>query len=123
MSRILVVDDDEQIRELIHSILTTFGHDISEASNGKLATQMYREQPFDVVITDLVMPDMEGIELIKELRSIDQNVKIIAMSGGLLGASATYLKTAQLMGAQQALPKPFALDELLMVVNTALSSP
>jgi DNA-binding NtrC family response regulator len=117
-----VVDDDEQVRALINSVLTGYGHDVSEASNGLIATRMYREQAFDVVITDLLMPDMEGIELIKELRSIDQNVKIIAMSGGLLGASATYLKTAQLMGAQQALPKPFNLDQLLTVVNTALTS-
>jgi DNA-binding response OmpR family regulator len=66
------------------------------------------------------MPDMEGIELIQALRAINQNVKIIAMSGGFSGASQTYLKTANLMGAQYTLPKPFSMDELLNVVSDAL---
>jgi DNA-binding response OmpR family regulator len=116
-----VVDDDEQVREMICSILTSCGYDIAEATGGKVATRMYREQPFDVVITDLVMPDMEGIELIKELRGIDQNVKIIAMSGGFVGASQTYLKVAKLMGALHTLAKPFDMDELLNVVSAALA--
>ena len=117
-----MVDDDEQVRKLVHSILTDSGHDVTIATNGKIATRMYREQPFDLVITDLVMPDMEGIELIQKLRVIDQDVKIIAISGGFAGAS-TYLKTAKLMGAQYTLPKPFNLDELLNVVSTALGQP
>ena len=120
MSRILVVDDDAQVRELICAILATCEYDIAEATNGKSAVRMYREQPFDMVITDLVMPDMEGIELIGELRKIDQNVKVIAISGGFLAASDTYLKTAKLMGAQHTLPKPFDTDELLSVVAAVL---
>ena len=120
MSRILVVDDDAQVRELICAILAAYGYDIAEASNGKTAVRMYHEQPFDLVITDLVMPDMEGIELIGELRKIDQNVKVIAISGGFLTASDTYLKTAKLMGAKHTLPKPFDTDELLSVVADVL---
>ena len=120
MARILVVDDDQPVREMICSILGTCGYELAEAPNGKIATRMYREQPFDVVITDLVMPDMDGIELIKELRAIDQNVKVIAISGGFLTASDTYLKAAKLMGAQHTLPKPFEMDELLSVVASVL---
>lgn len=118
--RILVVDDDTAVREMICSILATCSYDISEAADGKIAVRKYREQPFDLVITDLVMPDMEGIELIAQLRRIDQNVKVIAISGGFLAASDTYLKTAKLMGAQHTLPKPFEIDELLSVVLAAL---
>jgi len=120
VARILVVDDDQPVRELICAILGSCGYEISEANNGQIATRMYREQPFDLVITDLVMPDMEGIELIKELRAIDHNVKVIAISGGFLTASDTYLKAAKLMGAQRTLPKPFEMDELLSVVSSVL---
>jgi two-component system, chemotaxis family, chemotaxis protein CheY len=120
VARILVVDDDQPVREMICSILDTCGYKIAEAANGNIAISMYREQPFDVVITDLVMPDMEGIELIKELRAIDRNVKVIAISGGFLTASDTYLKAAKLMGAQRTLPKPFEMDELLSVVSSVL---
>ena len=120
MPRILVVDDDEQIRELIDSMLTAYGYETTLANNGQLATQAYREQPFDLVITDLVMPDMEGIELIQKLRAINQDVTIIAISGGFSGISDTYLKTAKFLGAKYTLPKPFKLDELLNVVSTAL---
>ena len=123
MPKILVVDDDEQIRELVDSMLTAYGYEITLANNGQLATRVYREQPFDLVITDLVMPDMEGIELIQKLRAINQNVTIIAMSGGASGASETYLKTAGFLGARYTLPKPFKLDELLKVVSTALEQP
>jgi len=120
VSRILVVDDDSLVRETICSILATCSYDITEATDGKSAIRRYREQPFDLVITDLVMPGMEGIELIKELRAIDQNVRVVAISGGLLAASDTYLKTAKLLGAQYTLPKPFTMDELMRVVSVAL---
>ena len=122
MIRILVVDDDAPVRTMICSILTADYH-ITEATGGKMAIRMYREQPFDLVITDLVMPDMEGIELIAELRRIDQNVKVVAISGGFLADSGTYLKTAKLMGAKYTLPKPFGIDELLSVVSAALEKP
>jgi CheY-like chemotaxis protein len=119
--RILVVDDDEPVRETICSILATCSYEITEATDGKIAVQKYREHPFDLVITDLVMPGMEGIELIRELRSLDQNVKVIAISGGFLADSETYLKTARLLGAQYTLAKPFTMDELLSVVSVALA--
>lgn len=120
LSRILVVDDDEQVRELVQSLLTECGYDITIATDGQAAIRQYREVPFDLVITDLVMPDMEGIELIRELRGLDPLVKIIAMSGGLRGATETYLKTAKLMGAQHVLAKPFAVDDLFTIVSAAL---
>ena len=120
MSRILVVDDDPPVREMICSVLATCSYDISEAADGRIAIRMYREQPFDLVITDLVMPNMEGIELIGELRKIDQNVQVIAISAGFQSASDTYLKMAKLMGAKYTLPKPFGVDELLNVVAAAL---
>ena len=121
LPRILVVDDDDLVREMISSILTSYGYDLAEATDGKIAIRMYNEQPFDLVITDLIMPDMDGIELITGLQGVDQNVKIIAISGGMVGASQTYLKTANLMGAQYTLPKPFKMEELLNVVSTALA--
>ena len=121
MARILVIDDDAAIRRLLQRILVDAGHVVQEAADGKHGFSAYRQEPSDLVITDLVMPDMEGLELIRALRHHDASVKILAMSGGDPSAARNYLKVALKFGAGGALAKPFSNQEFLDAVKTALA--
>ena len=123
MSRILLVDDDELLRGALHQILVRAGYDVDDASNGKVAMREYRRQRCDVVIMDIVMPDEEGLGTIKELRRVDPNVKIIAISGGGLGKAGDYLGIAQMLGAMRTLAKPFEPEVLLAMIAEVLAGP
>lgn len=116
---ILVVDDDPDIRAVITINLTRLGHRVSTAADGREATAAVASTKFDLVITDLLMPDKEGLELIKELRGASATMPIIAMSGGGRSASGSYLDIARRFGAQAVLKKPFAAAELVNAMNTA----
>jgi len=82
MSRILIIDDDAQILKMLRQILEREKYHVTEASNGKEGLRLYRENPADLVITDIIMPEKEGIEIIIELKRDYPDVKIIAISGG-----------------------------------------
>ena len=82
MPRILLVDDDEAFRKMLHKTLERAGYEVQDAPNGRAALAAYSQQPSDLIITDLVMPEKEGIETIMELCRLHAGVKIIAMSGG-----------------------------------------
>ena len=121
--RILLVDDDELLRGALHQILVRAGYDVDDASNGKVAMREYRRQRCDVVIMDIVMPDEEGLGTIRELRRVDPNVKIIAISGGGLGKAGDYLGIAQMLGAMRTLAKPFLPEALLAMIAEVLADP
>jgi DNA-binding response OmpR family regulator len=121
--RILLVDDDELLRGALHQILVRAEYDVADASNGKVAVREYRRQRCDVVIMDIVMPDEEGLGTIKELRRVDPNVKIIAISGGGLGKAGDYLGIAQMLGAMRTLAKPFVPEALLTMIAEVLADP
>jgi CheY-like chemotaxis protein len=125
VARILLVEDDEAVREILRKALVSAGHAVEEASNGDVALAAYRREAADVVITDLVMPDKDGLETIMVLRRIDPAVKIIAMSGGgrTLGSGQLYLETARSIGALQILAKPFTGSALLLAVTEVLALP
>ncbi len=110
--QILVVDDDADIRELARLLLEREGHRVRGASNGQVALRLLAEQRFDVVLTDLLMPDRDGLEVIAELRRKHPAVRIIASSGGGRIARETYLEIAQSCGAHAVLPKPYTRQEL-----------
>src|SRR5687767_14027836 len=100
MASILLVEDDEQLRPMLKLVLERGGHQVQEAGNGKEALKIYLRHPTDLVVTDLVMPDKEGLETILELRRIYPDVKIIAMSGGgRTGGGQGYLELARKFGA------------------------
>jgi DNA-binding response OmpR family regulator len=122
MARILLVEDDGQIRAMLKMLLTSSGHDVWEAPSGKGVCDMHEQQRFDLVITDLVMPDIDGLEVIMALRSKDQNVRIIAISGAEDGRADSYLRIAQKLGAQRTLSKPFSNEEFLETVRFTLES-
>lgn len=121
MACILLIDDDPILREALHPLLVGAGCIVQEATNGTAALAHYRQRPSDLVITDLLMPDMEGLELIRALRRQDSAVKIIAMSGGSAGIAANYLKVAMKFGAGWTLAKPFSRQEFLDTVTVALA--
>lgn len=120
MASILLVDDDEQFRTMLSEVLKRAGHDVQEACNGSEATRMYRSHRTDLVITDLIMPDKEGLETIREIRQNDPGVRIIAMSGGGRNGNIDYLRMASMFGAQQVVDKPFAHREILEAVRRLL---
>ncbi|SRR6266404_999333 len=122
MARILLVEDDDQLRSMLKFLLTDSGYETWEAPDGTRVGQMYDQQHFDLVITDLVMPDKDGLEVIIDLRRKNQNVRIIAMSGAGPGTGAMYLKAAQRLGADLTLSKPFGNQEFLKAVCLALET-
>jgi DNA-binding response OmpR family regulator len=119
---ILLVEDDDQLRGMLKLLLTNAGYEVSEANNGTRVRDMHQQQRFDLVITDLVMPDTEGLTVIRELRRIDQDVRIIAMSGWGQGKGEEYLRIAQKLGAHLTLSKPFGNQEFLEAVRLALDA-
>ena len=122
MASILLVEDDGQLRTILKELLTRSGYEISEAPDGTRVCDMHQQQRFDLVITDVVMPDIDGLAVIMDLRRVDQNVRIIAMSGERQGRAGDYLRIAQKLGAQLTLVKPFSNQEFLDAVRLALET-
>jgi DNA-binding response OmpR family regulator len=120
MARILIIDDEPSVRELLCSMLMEEGHEVVEAADGKAGMRVFQESPADLVITDLIMPEKEGIETIMELRRDFPDVKIIAMSGGGIIQARDYLGMAQGMGAHRVFEKPFGIAEMLQAVRDLL---
>ena len=119
MATILVIDDQEPIRSLLRAALEGDGHEVLEASNGRLGLELYRERSADLIITDIVMPEMNGLEMMLELTRSFLNVKVIAMSGGLEREGG--LNAAKLLGARQTFQKPLDMGELLDAVRYDLA--
>ena len=117
---ILVIDDDAQVLNLVSEMLRLEGHAVDVAENGLRAMQKLGHHRFDLVITDLLMPEKEGLETITELRRANDLVPIVAMSGGGRVGPREYLDTARCLGANATLAKPFARQELLATVNGLL---
>jgi CheY-like chemotaxis protein len=120
MARILVIDDEELIRETIRMKLEQSGHVVIEAANGVEGLRALEDGLFDLVVTDIIMPDQEGIETIRKIRHRDPRVAIIAISGGGRGRNYQFLDIAKKLGANEALPKPFTGSQLLALVETTL---
>jgi len=117
MSRILVIDDNTTMREAVCEMLQQAGYDAISVENGRLAAQMHRDEPVDIIITDLFMPDTDGLEIIYQFRHEFPDVKIIAVSGGGSRGLVELLSVAKKMGAERALMKPFAWEDLLAAVE------
>jgi CheY-like chemotaxis protein len=122
MSSILVIDDEAEIRVLCSRILEQAGHRVIVAPDGNVGTRLYREHLPNIIITDIIMPEKEGIQTIIELRREFPAVKIIAISGGGQATTgATCLHLAKKLGAVKTLAKPFTKQELLDAVCEALA--
>jgi DNA-binding response OmpR family regulator len=122
MASILLVDDDPLLRTTLAFALEQKGYAVTEAVDGEDALRRFRLAPTDLVITDLVMPNKEGIETIIELRREFPAVGIIAMSGGPAHNAPLYLTVAGRLGAMRTLQKPFNLDRLLAAIRDVLAA-
>jgi CheY-like chemotaxis protein len=120
MARILVIDDDDQVRMLLRIMLESAGYQVEEAADGKRALQLYLERPIDLIITDLIMPEKEGLETIRELNRHAPGTKVIAISGGGQIGPRNYLEFASALGAARTFTKPIDREELLNAIRELL---
>lgn len=116
MASVLIIDDDTSIRLVLRTALERTGYRVAEAANGAEGMQRYRTAPTDLVITDVFMPDQDGIETIQQLREEFPEVRILAISGGAVGGTSGTLTDALLLGADATLAKPFTMDQLTRAV-------
>lgn len=121
MAHILVVDDDERLRTLLRLVYEKAGHTVTEAADGNDALRAYTECPADVVVLDIVMPEKEGLETLRELRAMNPDVNVIAVSGGGRIGPEDYLIAAEKLGARYAFPKPIPHDTLLDATEALLA--
>lgn len=112
MARVLIIDDQPEMRDIMRRSLELAGHDVIEASDGSGGIAQYRSTSADVVVTDILMPDSDGIELISSLRRVDPQVRILAISGGGSTGRVDFLRMASTLGARSTLSKPFSPAQL-----------
>ncbi len=125
MARILIIEDDAMFVTLMSRALTQAGHDVVAASDGVEGVAAFEKAPFDAVVTDLVMPNSDGIETIRSIRAMRAGVAIIAVSGGVphpSGLNVNYLTAAERLGADATLQKPFLPSALCNLVSEVLAA-
>ena len=121
MINILVIEDDNSFRNVLVTMLERAGYEVMQAENGTQALKHCANKKFDLVLTDIIMPDKEGLETIQELLGLCPNMKIIAMSGGGRFGPNSYLPLAEKLGAKKTLQKPFMREELLSAITEVLN--
>ncbi|MBF0351241.1 MAG: response regulator [SAR324 cluster bacterium] len=121
MQHILVIDDEENIRFMMQEALVNAGYQVTITANGKEAERLYTRQTFDLVITDIFMPEKEGFEVMLELLSVNPDSKIIAITGGGIMTKETVLKMAEEFGAVHCLSKPFLISDLIKIIRNLLN--
>lgn len=120
MARILLIDDNEQVRDMIGELLRTEGFEVEVASDGAEGLKAFRNKKADLVITDVVMPEKEGLEVIAEIKQMAPETKLIAVSGGGYSQNLGYLAIAERLGAHRTVSKPFKMDEFIKTVRSVL---
>jgi len=123
LAKILLIDDDPQILDLLQDVLTEAGHECCCAANGAIGFKALEESPFDLVVTDLIMPVAEGLETIMKIRSYGNHVPILAISGGIPWMPDDFLPMAKSLGADRTLSKPFEIGKFLQLVQELLGGP
>jgi len=121
MAYVLVIDDDREVRHALVRLLTRLGHEVVDAENGKVALKRFAERPADLVITDINMPEMDGIEVITTFAEQHPGVRVIAISGGGRIPKELLLSSAGMLGAVVTVAKPFDIAQIRDAVDRALS--
>ena len=128
MTRILIIEDEELVRLTVKQMLEAAEHEVSTAVDGEDGLRQFRQQPADIVLCDVFMPNKDGIATLKELHEVSADVPVIMMSGGvpapMLGETGPvdYLRLARLLGAASTITKPFQTSHLLAAMETCLST-
>ncbi len=120
MARILLIDDDTLVRASLAAALRHLGHAVTEAADGAEGLRAFRDQPAELVLTDIVMPEQDGLDVIRYLRSAAPATRIIAMSGATVHTPVLYLRMAAQFGADATLAKPIELGVLRRTVDEVL---
>ena len=121
MARILIIDDEEVKRLLRRDVLKPMGHQITEAKDGHEGLQQYRERPAELVITDIVMPNKDGFEVIRELKEEYPEVRIVVETASDEDGEKGWLELASIFGVHATLQAPFGRDDIIRAVNKALA--
>jgi len=121
--KVIVIDDDEAVRKVIVNAFTRVGCEARSAPDGRAGLKLFNAQPADLVVTDILMPNQEGIETIMELKRCVLAPKVIAISGGGSRGGQDFLTWARQLGADATLPKPFRTSELIHVARVLLETP
>ncbi len=120
MKRILIIDDEPHILLMLKKMLERSGYEIDLASNGDEGLRLFKNKPSDLVITDIIMPEKEGLETIRGMKKLQPELKIIAMSGGGKISADNYLETAKIFGASSIIEKPFSQQDMISSVKELL---
>ncbi|HDS08249.1 MAG TPA: response regulator [Bacteroides sp.] len=115
--KILIIDDEPYILMMLKKMLEKAGYDVDLASNGREGMELFQKEPACLVITDIIMPEKEGLETIREMKRLSPDLKIIAMSGGGKISAENYLETASIFGATKIIEKPFTQNEMVSAVK------
>lgn len=122
MNKILLIDDDNHFREMFAELLKREKYEVIETNDGRNAINLFDLHKPDLVITDIIMPDKEGIETILDLKKENPNAKIIAISGGGRTNAMDNLRSAKLLGANETFAKPFNNKEILQSISNLINS-
>lgn len=123
MARILIIDDEQDFRRTVRAFLEADGHEVFEAANGMAGMEEFQNVLPELVVTDILMPHQDGIETIRQIRKIDPDVKIIAISGGGQSAASAFLMIADESGANRSMEKPLRRNRFMTEVNSLLPKP
>jgi CheY-like chemotaxis protein len=120
---ILIIDDDAAVSRTLSLILARAGYEVTTASSGRKGLALLADNDFDLVLTDIIMPELDGIEAIRKIRTDHPGLRVIAMSGGGQIDKADFLHMARALGADEVLEKPVRGQKLLELVSSALAAP
>jgi CheY-like chemotaxis protein len=120
---ILIIDDDPAVSRTLSLILTRAGYKVSTAAGGRTGLELLTSGAFDLVLTDIIMPELDGIEAIRKIRTDHPGLRVIAMSGGGQIDKADFLHMAETLGADRVIEKPVRSEKLLELVDTVMANP
>lgn len=122
MPGVLIVEDDKELREMLKMMLLRKNFTVLEAENGKAAITHFKPKLTDIVVTDLIMPEEDGLKVVIKLRELKPSIKIIAISGGGKVGPGSYLNLAKALGADAIYSKPFSLNDLVAKIEQLLDN-
>jgi DNA-binding NtrC family response regulator len=120
--RILLVEDEQPFRELLQAFLESQGYRVDAVRDGRCGARWLETNVADVIVTDLCMPEVDGMELLMTIRRVHPNIPVVVMSGGVGGQMIGMLRAAELLGARRTLEKPFSLQQLATAIRETLNS-
>jgi len=123
LASILIIDDKPEVLRVLRKVLEGAGHTVTEAPDGQTALRWFAGRPTDLVVTDIYMPEMDGLEFLMRVREAFPETRVVAMSGGGFLGKDLVLKAAEILGAREILAKPFTAQEVLEAVERALAAP